>query len=59
MLLAFTECSPMVFHIHCYILVHFVNTDYLPVTSLVIIWMVCTYFYYFIVLLSFTEKTLL
>lgn len=59
MLLAFTECSPMVFHIHCYIIVHFVNTDYLPVISLVIIWKVSIYFYYFFVLLTFIEKSLL
>ena len=43
MLLLFTECSPMVFPLHCRIVVHFVNTDDLPVISLVTIWMVSTY----------------
>lgn len=33
----------MVFPLHCHIVVHFVNTDYLPVISLVTIWMVSTY----------------
>lgn len=54
MLLAFIECSSMVFHLHCYIIVHCVNIDHLLVILLVIIWMVSTSFilllYYYLLL---------